>query len=120
MDFSTEYVMMCQASAEVQEMAKHREITQKDFMAKHPDHKDAIWLPRADQFEETILCARNGSDEPLEEYTNHDIGRLCEDLHGTIVNNPATFTMEQVYLCLFMRELYFKTWNVKDKKWETR
>lgn len=124
MDYSVEYVTMCEAATDLQEMVDHREITQKDFFAKK-DGEDGrgIWLPRQDQLQELIFDMRTGGDEAEnkeEDHGRHMIGTILEDIHDSFVKNPFTFTLEQACLCLFMKEVNYKVWNVIAKQWETR
>ena len=133
MDFSEEYIVMCEASTELQGMLKEREITNKDFMAKktsedeeetkpsgadfNGDMSDYIWLPRQDQLQEMLMGAKlEGDTDP----TQDNIGEMVEDLHETIVKNPVMISFEQMWLCLFMKHFYMKTWNIIEKKWEER
>jgi len=126
MDYSTEFVTMCEAAAELQDMVEHREITQKDFFAKKDDigGDDMIWLPRQDQIQELIISIREGGDKEDGELDDdgdngrHAVGNLLEDIHGIYVKNPFAFTLEQACLCLLMEEISFKKWNVVSKKWE--
>lgn len=122
MDFSTEYVIMCEAAKELQEMVEHREITQKDFFAKKEgDEGVGIWLPRQDQLQEMLISIRNGGEENTQEDGGREqVGLLLEDIHGAFVKNPFSFTLEQACLCLMMKEVYYKDWNVVAKLWEVR
>lgn len=123
MDFSVEYVTMCEAAKELQEIVPHREITQKDFFAKNTEEDITIWLPRQDQIQEMIIDIRktiDGNGENKKEVDNgrDRVGVLVEDLHETLTKNPSMFTLEQASLCLFMKEVNHKTWNIKTKMWE--
>lgn len=123
MDYSVEYVKMCEAAVELQEIVPHREITQKDFFAKKPDDEVGIWLPRQDQVQDMIIDIRKnlevdgGNVEDVDNGRNR-IGTLVEDLHATLTKNPSMFTLEQASLCLFMKEINFKSWNIVTKVWE--
>ncbi len=123
MDYSIEFVTMCEAAIELQDMVDHREITQKDFFAKKDGEKGkGIWLPRQDQLQEIILDVRSGGDDQEEKEADNGrdrIGVILEDIHNIFVKNPFSFTLEQACLCLFMKEIYFKSWNIISKQWET-
>ena len=121
MDFSTEYVMMCAKASELQELAKSREVTEKDFFAKK-EGEEPVWLPRFDQMQDLIVDMRMGGEQndKSEDHGRTDVGIFFEDVHDSFVKNGDTFTLEQAAICLLMKEVYFKKWNVVTKEWEEK
>jgi hypothetical protein len=122
MDYTVEYVMMCEKAYELQDMKEHREMTQKDFIAKKTEGDNTIWLPRQDQIQEIILELRlmttDGEEDSRIEPSYDDYGRLMEDVVETYSKNRFAISLEQAHLCLFMKEVYYKTWNIISKEWE--
>ena len=118
MDLSTEYVMMCEAAKEIQEMVASREMTNKDFVASKGSGAP-IWLPRQDQLVD-MMISREDEDTADAEYNSHTdvLAWKTKKLSETIKKNPAIISMEMAWLATVMKYFYAKTWNLVKKEWE--
>jgi len=125
MDFSKEYIKMCEKATEIQGLARKNGVIHGDYLYEKSIDKwdivyDAnkcykyglltqIWLPRQDQLQEIVLY--KNSTEPIRNRILWLIGDFRDYCIKLYQSKPAFFnSMEQLWLAFVMKENYDKIW----------
>lgn len=143
MDFSKEYILMCEKAQEIQKLRNfYKDYNDGDFYYNNILEIDEvnvfnvndfqfsirnknIWLPRQDQLQEMII---NNIKKELDQITSLEL----LSPFNLFINNIETefetedklqtyiicrYTMEQLWLMYVMKENYNKIWSEKQQDW---
>jgi hypothetical protein len=110
MDTSKEYIEMCEAAEEIQELEFIRDENSSFFDGDSFENGGyQIWLPRQDQLQE-ILGIGNFSTVGLIDAFRVEIFNFYRDKYTSF---------EQLWLQFVMKRIYNKIWNSETKNWDS-
>lgn len=112
-DLSVEYIMMCENASEVQEMITTT--NQKDFIASADGIKSFVLFSQH-QLQSMLFPSHNEDDSQNRD--NSVLKSMTRSISEFIDINTWVFTYEQAWLCLVMKLMFKKQWNVITKTWE--